>query len=83
MLAIDCPLNLGRVHVKFTVPPSKLQAYGEMVQDTTYNLELRLQRIEEAITATDSTTAGLNGEVSASINLQDEREVTRQYLLIY
>jgi len=59
-----------------------LEAYGEMVQDTTYNLELRLQRIEEAITATDSAAAGPNVESNASINLQDEREVTRQCLRI-
>lgn len=54
-----------------------------MVKDTTYNLELRLQRIEEAITAAaDNTTAGLGAEASASINLQDEKEVIRQCLRI-
>jgi len=62
-----------------------LEAYGEMVKDTSYNLELRLQRIEEAIAAAaaDSNTAAeLGAEASASINLQDEREVTRQCLRI-
>jgi len=56
-----------------------------MVKDTKYNLNLRLQRIEEAIAAAaadDNTTAELGAEASASINLQDEREVTRQCLRI-
>jgi soluble P-type ATPase len=55
-----------------------------MVQDTTYNLKLRLQRIEEAIAAVaaDNTRAGLGAEASATINLQDEKEVTRQCLRI-
>jgi hypothetical protein len=53
-----------------------------MVQDTTYNLKLRLQRIEEVIAATDSAAAGPDVESNASVDLQDEREVTRQCLRI-
>ncbi|KAK0643197.1 hypothetical protein B0T16DRAFT_415488 [Cercophora newfieldiana] len=68
------------------VAQETLEAYGEMVKNTSYNLELRLQRIEKSIAAAaaadSSTTAELGAEASASINLQDEREVTRQCLRI-
>lgn len=47
-----------------------------MIKDTAYNLELRLQRIETYIT-TESTTS-----VDSGIDLQDEREVTKQCLRI-
>ncbi len=46
-----------------------------MIKDTAYNLEVRLQRIEASF-GTDSTSA------DTSIDLQDEREVTRQCLRI-
>lgn len=46
-----------------------------MIKDTAYNLEIRLQRVEESL-STDSTSAG------TSVDLQDEREVTRQCLRI-
>ncbi|KAK3357796.1 hypothetical protein B0T25DRAFT_449802 [Lasiosphaeria hispida] len=47
-----------------------------MIKDTSYNLEVRLQRIETFI-ATEGTT-GLN----TSIDLRDEKEVTKQCLRI-
>ncbi|GAB1316431.1 hypothetical protein MFIFM68171_06641 [Madurella fahalii] len=53
-----------------------LESYGEMIKDTAYNLELRLQRIETYI-ATQGTTS-----LDRSIDLEDEREVTRQCLRI-
>ncbi|KIW11741.1 hypothetical protein PV08_09013 [Exophiala spinifera] len=56
-----------------------LQEYNEMVQDTTYNLELHLRRIDEKITSLtfeNATTSGI------SIDLKDEREVTKQCLRI-
>jgi hypothetical protein len=46
-----------------------------MIKDTAYNLEIRLQRVEETL-RNDSTNAG------TSVDLQDEREVTRQCLRI-
>lgn len=46
-----------------------------MIKDTVYNLEIRLQRVEESL-CTDSTGAG------TGVDLQDEREVTRQCLRI-
>ncbi|KXX73059.1 hypothetical protein MMYC01_210529 [Madurella mycetomatis] len=48
----------------------------EMIKDTAYDLELRLQRIETYI-ATESTIS-----FDTSIDLQDEREVTKQCLRI-
>ena len=52
-----------------------LETYSEMIQDTAYNLEIRLQRVEESL-FNDSTSA------EATIDLQDEREMTRQCLRI-
>ena len=50
-----------------------------MVKDTQYNLELRLRRIEENV----ASMAGEKDRVSdLSINLEDEKEVTRQCIRI-
>ena len=46
-----------------------------MIKDTAYDLEIRLQRIEESL-RTDSTSAG------PSVDLENERDVTRQCLRI-
>jgi len=46
-----------------------------MIKDTAYNLEVRLRRVEASL-CTDSSSA------SSNIDLQDEREVTRQCLRI-
>ena len=46
-----------------------------MIKDTAYNLEIRLHRVEESLW-NDSTSVG------TSVDLQDEREVTRQCLRI-
>jgi hypothetical protein len=46
-----------------------------MIKDTSYSLEIRLQRVEESL-RNDITGAG------TSVDLQDEREVTRQCLRI-
>jgi hypothetical protein len=56
-----------------------LQDYNEMIQTTAYNLEIQLRRIDERIkqlTAGNSNTSGL------SIDLKDEKEVTKQCLRI-
>ena len=56
-----------------------LQEYIEVVKDTAYNLELQLLRIDEKMTqfSIEKTTAS-----SIRINLEDEREVTKQCLRI-
>ncbi len=46
-----------------------------MIKDTTYNLEVRLQRVETSL-STDSTSA------DADIDLEDEKEVTSQCLRV-
>ena len=56
-----------------------LQEYEEMIRDTTYNLEIHLQRIDEKMTQLFVENTGSSG---VSINLKDEREVTKQCLRI-
>ena len=50
-----------------------------MIKDTAYNLELHLQRIDEKMT---QSTVECTDAPSTGINLEDEREVTKQCLLI-
>ena len=47
-----------------------------MIKDTAYNLEIRLQRIEDCMSVDSAKT------VEMSVDLQDEREVTRQCVRI-
>ena len=56
-----------------------VQEYNEMVQDTAYNLQLHLQRIDEKMTRLNIENTNAPG---ASIDLEDEREVTKQCLRI-
>ncbi|KAK3669241.1 hypothetical protein LTR78_010876 [Recurvomyces mirabilis] len=56
-----------------------LVEYSEMIHDTTYNLELHLQRIEEKMT---KLTAERDFASGGTIELKDEKEVTRQCLRI-
>ncbi|KFZ01386.1 hypothetical protein V500_00796 [Pseudogymnoascus sp. VKM F-4518 (FW-2643)] len=56
-----------------------IQEYNEMIQDTVYNLEFQLERINEKMerfTPSDPNTS------VTSINLDDERAVTKQCLSI-
>lgn len=56
-----------------------LEDYNELVQDTAYNLEMHLQRVDEKL----SGHSGENSAVSASnIDLGDEREITKLCLRI-
>ncbi|KAK3669798.1 hypothetical protein LTR78_010315 [Recurvomyces mirabilis] len=56
-----------------------LVEYSEMIHDTTYNLELHLQRIEEKMTKlTTEHKLALGG----AVDLKDEKDVTRQCLRI-
>ncbi|KAF9887226.1 hypothetical protein FE257_010480 [Aspergillus nanangensis] len=56
-----------------------LQEYNEMIQDTAYNLEVHLQRIDEKMTR--FTIQDIDAS-DIDINLEDEREVTKQCLRI-
>ena len=56
-----------------------LQEYNEMIQDTAYNLELRLRRIDEKMTRLNIENTNASG---VSIDLEDEREVTKQCLRV-
>ena len=56
-----------------------LHEYNEMIQDTAYNLELRLQRIDEKMMRLNIENTNASG---VSINLEDEREVTKQCLRV-
>ena len=56
-----------------------LQEYDEMIQDTAHNLELRLRRIDEEMTRLNIETTNTSG---VSVDLEDEREVTKQCLRI-
>lgn len=56
-----------------------LQEYNEMVQDTAYNLKLHLLRIDEKMTRLNIENSNTSG---VSIDLEDEREVTKQCLRI-
>ena len=54
--------------------------YNEMIKDTAYNLEIRLQRIDEKITSLAADRQTLLED--SSIDLQDEKAVTVQCLRI-
>ncbi|KAL4935221.1 hypothetical protein BDV06DRAFT_234529 [Aspergillus oleicola] len=56
-----------------------VQEYNEMVQDTSYNLNTYLRRIDEKL----ARLPGENTDTSAEdIDLEDEREITKQCLRI-
>ena len=54
-----------------------IQKYNEMIQDTAYNLQVHIQRIDEKMAPfTTNTISDLN------IDLEDERVVAKQCLQI-
>ncbi|KAK0732107.1 hypothetical protein B0H67DRAFT_566689 [Lasiosphaeris hirsuta] len=53
-----------------------LESYGEMIKDTSYNLEIRLQRIEAFVTTDDTA------DHSMAVDWRDEREVTKECIRI-
>ncbi|GLA26493.1 hypothetical protein AnigIFM63326_003653 [Aspergillus niger] len=63
----------------FKVPQKVLEEYNEMIQDTAYNLELHLRRIDEKLA--QLTTEEINAS-DISLNLEDERDVTKQCLRV-
>lgn len=56
-----------------------VQEYNEMVQDTVYSLQLHLRQIDEKMARLNIENTNASG---ASIDLEDEREVTKQCLRI-
>ncbi|GCB25828.1 hypothetical protein AAWM_08713 [Aspergillus awamori] len=61
------------------VPQKVLEEYNEMIQNTAYNLELHLRRIDEKLA--QLTTDEINAS-DISLNLVDERDVTKQCLRV-
>ena len=59
------------------MPQKVLEEYNEMIQDTAYNLELHIRRIDEKLA--QLTTEDINAS-DISLNLVDERDVTKQCL---
>ncbi|KIX04835.1 uncharacterized protein Z518_05706 [Rhinocladiella mackenziei CBS 650.93] len=74
-------VGIGTITLMHTSKISRqvLQEYNEMIQDTAYNLELRLWRIDEKMTRLNIGNTNTSG---VSIDLEDEREVTKQCLRI-
>ncbi|KIW90636.1 uncharacterized protein Z519_08419 [Cladophialophora bantiana CBS 173.52] len=74
-------VGLGTITMMHTskISHNVLQQYNEMIQDTAYNLELHLRRIDEKMTRSNVENTSTSG---VSIDLEDEREVTRQCLRI-
>ncbi|BCR90185.1 uncharacterized protein ACHE_60071A [Aspergillus chevalieri] len=73
-------VGLGTITIHTSkVSHQVLQEYNEMIQDTAYDLELHLQRIDEKMArfAIEKTKTS-----DIDINLKDEREVTQQCLRI-
>ncbi|EXJ76645.1 uncharacterized protein A1O5_01153 [Cladophialophora psammophila CBS 110553] len=74
-------VGLGTITMTHTskISHTVLQQYNEMIQDTAYNLELHLRRIDEKMTRLNIENTSTSG---VSIDLEDEREVTKQCLRI-
>ncbi|KAJ5292367.1 uncharacterized protein N7443_008320 [Penicillium atrosanguineum] len=60
-------------------PPQALQNYNELIQDTTYNLEINLQRVEEKMSLIIIGSANIS---HTSIDTNDEKEVTKECIRI-
>lgn len=73
-------VGLGTVTIHTAKVSQKvLKDYNEMIQDTAYNLEVHLQRIDEKLTRfTIENPSPLNSDV----DLRDEKEVTKQCLRV-
>ncbi|KAL4816677.1 hypothetical protein BDW67DRAFT_161354 [Aspergillus spinulosporus] len=73
-------VGLGTITIHASkVTERVLREYNEMIQDTAYDLDMHLQRINKKlalITAQDDSSSDV------SIDLEDEREVTKQCLRI-
>ncbi|KAJ5198201.1 uncharacterized protein N7498_007318 [Penicillium cinerascens] len=68
-------VGLGTITIRNAKISEKvLQDYNEMIQDTAYNLEVQLQRVDEKMARYPTNIS--------SIDLKDEKEVTKQCLRI-
>ncbi|KAH7142705.1 hypothetical protein B0J13DRAFT_596078 [Dactylonectria estremocensis] len=59
-----------------------LEEYSEMIQDTAYNLNIHLQRIDEKMALFTAESREIASASATSIDLEDERVVTEQCLRI-
>ncbi|KLU82022.1 hypothetical protein MAPG_01101 [Magnaporthiopsis poae ATCC 64411] len=71
-------VGLGVINMLyFRLSHQVLESFDELIKDTVYNLEMRLQRIDENLARINpDETSG----VETSIKLHDEKDVTRQCL---
>ncbi|KAE8373861.1 hypothetical protein BDV26DRAFT_271021 [Aspergillus bertholletiae] len=73
-------VGLGTITMQTTkVSQNVLKEYNEMVQDTAYNLEVYLHRIDEKLTQLSLDTTDTS---AINLDLKDERQVTQQCLRI-
>ncbi|KAJ5547120.1 hypothetical protein N7494_004705 [Penicillium frequentans] len=73
-------VGLGTVNIhNAKISQKVLHDYNEMIQDTAYNLEVRLQRVDEKMARFTTDNANI---LNSSVDLNDEREVTKQCLRI-
>ncbi|OOF95205.1 hypothetical protein ASPCADRAFT_169601 [Aspergillus carbonarius ITEM 5010] len=73
-------VGLGTITIHSSKVPQKvLEEYNEMIQDTVYNLEVHLCRIDEKLARL--TTEEINAS-DISLTLVDERDVTKQCLRV-
>ncbi|KFZ16806.1 hypothetical protein V501_02064 [Pseudogymnoascus sp. VKM F-4519 (FW-2642)] len=73
-------VGLGTITMNTSrVSQQVIQEYNEMIQDTVYNLEFHLERINEKM---ERFAPSNTNTLATSINLDDERAVTEQCLLI-
>lgn len=59
-----------------------LEEYNEIIQDTIYNLEVHLRRIDEKLALFFAESRESAGTSGTNVNLRDERAVTEQCLRI-
>ncbi|KAE8422383.1 hypothetical protein BDV36DRAFT_231608 [Aspergillus pseudocaelatus] len=73
-------VGLGTITMQTTkISQQVLEEYNEMVQDTAYNLEVQLHRIDEKLARFTMDTAEASG---VGPDLNDEKEVTKQCIRI-
>ncbi|KAH7014492.1 uncharacterized protein B0I36DRAFT_299420 [Microdochium trichocladiopsis] len=73
-------IGLGTIVMrKTTQTHAVLEKYNELVQDTAYNLETQLQRIQDKMDALETVTSP---DPTVTVDLTDEKAVTEQCLRI-
>ncbi|KAH8696920.1 hypothetical protein GQ44DRAFT_733537 [Phaeosphaeriaceae sp. PMI808] len=75
-------VGLGTITIQSAkVSQQVLQDYNEMIQDTVYDLKVHLQRVDEKLYGYTIDNPKSNN-LTSSINLHDEREITKLCLRI-